>query len=273
MDPHQEDEKRDELAADVPESEENPSAEETVEEGDDGEVVSEKDLDRKKLEEQYALAPTTPLAKVLSENAELKLALLHAKKANLRIWTLVGLLAVLVGVVVYAWVEMYPKYKYIVTTNNQAICQAGAADRPLVTPATLAAYAQDAVVNSYTYDYVNYREDLNRIGNTYYTDRGRAAYFDSLDQSDNLKRVIDGRYILKAYPLGSPILQSQGVNGGRRYWVVQVPVGIEFYTGNLGKPQSSQQFLAMVTVTEEPASKLNLKGIAVDNLVLHPYRR
>ncbi|MFD1246135.1 DotI/IcmL/TraM family protein [Paralysiella testudinis] len=163
------------LEKDLPDSAKQDEPDEDSHEGN----ISDKELEKRALVEQYLTPPTSPLEQVIAENAELKLALLQAKSSNKRIWTLVALMALLVGVVVYTWVAVFPKYKYIATTDNRAICQAAASDNPLVTPATLAAYAQEAVVNSYTYDYVNYREDLNRIGNTYYTDNGRAAYFNS----------------------------------------------------------------------------------------------
>lgn len=228
-------------------------------------------IENEKLEKEYQTAPSNELSRVCAENASLKLDIIYAKKANLRIWILVGIMAIILSIAIYMWLAFFPKYKYIVTTNNQAICQAGISDNPLVTPATLSAYALDAVVNSYTYDYINYRSTLNRVADTYYTSNGRKAFFESLDQSQNLKRVIDGRYILKAYPINSPQLEKQGMTGTQKFWVVNVPIAIEFYSGNLDKPLLRKTFLAGVTLVQEPASALNLKGIAVDGLVLQSY--
>lgn len=228
----------------------------------------DKEIEHAKIEQEYLSSPTSELSRVIADNAQLKLEIIQAKKANLKIWSLVGLMAIILAILIYVWIAVFPKYKYIVTTNNKAICEAGAQSSPLVTPATLNAFALDAVINSYTYDYINYRNALNRSANTYFTAAGRKSFFASLDQSQNLKRVIEGRYILKAYPISSPQLEEEGVEGVRKYWVIRVPVAIEFYSGNFNKAQSRQTFVAEVTVVQEPASALNLKGIAVDNLVL-----
>lgn len=235
---------------------------------EDKKIYTENEMEKAKLEEEFFLAPSTELARVIADNAKLRLEILQSKKANLRIWSFVGIMAIFMAILIYSWVAVFPKYKYIVTTNNQAICQAGIKDNPLLTPATITAFALDAVINSYTYDYVNYRAELNRSADTYFTSSGRKSFFESLDQSQNLKRVIDGRYILKAYPINSPQLQEEGVTGIKKYWVVHVPIAIEFYSGHFDKPQSRQTFIAEVTIVQEPTSALNLKGIAVDNLVL-----
>jgi intracellular multiplication protein IcmL len=235
------------------------------------EELTIENIEKTKLNHDYQSAPINEINRVCAENAALKLDLLLAKKANLRIWLLVGIMAIILSIAIYMWLAVFPKYKYIVTTNNQAICQAGLSDNPLVTPATLSAYALDAVVNSYTYDYINYRSVLNRVADTYYTSNGRKAFFKSLDQSQNLRRVIEGRYILRAYPINAPQVEQQGISGTQKFWVVKVPIAIEFYSGNLGKPQSRKTFLASVTLVQEPASALNLKGIAVDGLVLQSF--
>lgn len=225
----------------------------------------------KVLEEQYLTPPETEVGRVLSENAELKLALLQTKRANIRIWTLAAVMAAVMGVAMFMWLAVFPKYKWIATKDNRSICEIAAADHAPVAPATLTSYALEAIVNSYTYDYVNYRDSLTRAANTYYSDRGRESYYQGLDESGNLKKVIDGRFILKAYPFSAPVISQQGNVGSSRTWVVQVPVAIDFYTGNLGKPQTTQKFIAEVTLIQTPASRMNLKGLAVDNVVLKPY--
>lgn len=229
------------------------------------------DYENEILEEQYLEAPETEIGRVTSENAKLKLDLLQAKRANIRVWTLVAVVATVFGIALFMWLGVFPKYKWISTTNNNAICEIAAVDHAPIAPATLTSYALETVVNSYTYDYVNYRESITKTGNAYYTDRGRESYYKSMDESGNLKKVIDGRFILKAYPFASPVITTQGNRGSNRTWVIQVPIAIDFYTGNLGKPQSSQKFIAEVTLIQMPASKDNLKGLASDNVILKPY--
>ena len=85
-----------------------------------------------------------------------------------------------------------------------------------------------------------------------------------------MERVIKGRLILRTMATRTPQLEEEGRRGSRRYWVVIVPVAIEFYSGGENQPRSRQDFLAHVTILEQEASAVNLKGIAVDSLVLSP---
>ncbi|MEX5623861.1 DotI/IcmL family type IV secretion protein, partial [Pseudomonas syringae] len=99
----------------------------------------------------------------------------------------------------------------IPTTDNHAICEVSTENNPRVTPATLAEYAKDAVVNSYSYDYVNYRSNLNAAGARWYTDEGRKAFLKTLDDSGNLERGLKGRMILRAMATQVAQVEESGV--------------------------------------------------------------
>lgn len=210
-------------------------------------------------------------ASVLREVARLQLENKALKGRNLRVWSAVVILSTTFFVTISAGIVWYPKYRYIPTTDNTAICEVSTESDPRVTPATLADYAKDAVVNAYSYDYVNYREALNSTAAKWFTDKGRRAFLRSLDESGNLERVIKGRLILRAMATKVPQLEEEGRRGLQRYWVVQVPVAIEFYSGGDQQPKTRQEFLAGVTIVQTPASATNLKGIAVDSISLAPY--
>ena len=234
-------------------------------------ILSEKDYLAEKELANFLEGGDSAVSQIMQQNADLKLSVLDLKSRNRKVWTAVILLILTICGLVFVWLNYFPKYKYIVTTNNAAVCEAGTLNAPLATPASLTAFAADAAVNSYTYDYVNYRQDLNRIANAYYTPNGRKAFFDTLDNSQNLKKVIEGRYILKSYIFQAPQLQEEGVKGGRPFWIVMVPMRIEFFTGSLNMPTNSQSFMARVILIQEPATAANLKGIAVDGITLSPY--
>lgn len=211
-------------------------------------------------------------AAIVREVKRLQLECLDLKRRNKRAWGQLALVTGALVVVVGVWVYGYPKYRWIPTTDNRAICEVSTEANPRVTPATLAEYAKDAVVNSYSYDYVNYRANLNEAGARWYTDDGRKAFLKTLDDSGNLERVIKGRMILRAMSTQVAQLEETGkLATGETYWVVQVPVAIEFYVGGDQQPRSRQDFLAAVTIVQTPASATNVKGIAVNAIQLSPY--
>lgn len=211
-------------------------------------------------------------AALIRENARLLEDNAGLRKQTMRVWAAVAALSLLLIALCYIWFSMFPKYQYVATINNQAVCPIESQPEANITPVILADFAKDAAISSYTYDYVNYQNVLTYVSGRYYTDTGRAAYLRSLDESGNLEKVIKGRLILKTWAIKSPQLEEEGLlDGTRRYWVVTVPLAIEFYSGGGAEPKSRQNFLARVTVTQVEPSSANVKGIGVESLVLSPY--
>ncbi|MBV6747189.1 DotI/IcmL family type IV secretion protein [Xanthomonas vasicola] len=232
--------------------------------------VPEADPDEK-LEALAADQTPGAAAAQIREMARLQLDNKALKKRNLRVWSAFIVLSGLFVFALVAWLYLFPKYRYIPTTDNRAICEVSTENNPRITPGTLTEYAKDAVVNSYTYDYVNYREALNEAANRWYTQEGRRAFMNSLDSSGNLERVRRGRLILRAMTTRVPQLEEEGRRGAQRYWVVMIPIAIEFYSGGEPQPRSRQDFIASVTIVQTPPTATNLKGIAVDAVSLKPY--
>jgi intracellular multiplication protein IcmL len=117
---------------------------------------------------------------------------------------------------------------------------------------------------------LNYRDVVNEVTNKWFTARGRKAFMRSLDESGNLERVVKGRLIMRSFATSAPQLESEGLEGTQRYWIVHVPLAIEFYVGGAATPSNTQDFLAEVKLLREPPSAQNQKGIAADNLILKP---
>jgi intracellular multiplication protein IcmL len=212
-------------------------------------------------------------AAVLRECAQLRLENRHLKRQNLRIWSNVGLLSAGFMVVIGAAFWWFPKYRYIPTTDNKAICEVNSQDGNYVTPATVAEFAKDSIINSYSYDYINYRKIIDDVTGSRYTHRGRRAFLKSLDESSNLERVIKGRLIMKSFATNAPQVETEGDEGSQHFWKVQVPMAIEFYVGGSASPASTQDYLATITVMQEQPSAVNQKGLAVDDTVLRTITR
>lgn len=209
-------------------------------------------------------------AAVLREVARLHQENITLKKRNVRVWGLALTLGATFAVSISSALFLFPKYRYIPTTDNRALCAVSSDAQVRVTPAALTEYAKDTVVEAYTYDYVNYRPAINDVATKRFTDAGRKQYLASLQESGNLERVIKGRLVLRTMATRTPQIEEEGRRGTKRYWVAIVPVAIEFYSGGESQPRSRQDFLAHVTILEQEASAVNLKGIAVDSLVLSP---
>jgi len=215
----------------------------------------------------------SPHASVLREMARLQLDNTHLKQKNLKVWSLVGFLLAALALLIYSMFWVFPKYRYAATRDNKAICEIGTQLESIVTPSTLEDFAKEAAVAAYTYDYVNYRSVIQAATGKYFSAAGRKAYLRSLDDSGNLERVIKGHLIMKAFSTTGPQLESEGMEGADKVWIVNVPIAIEFYVGGAPAPSNTQDFLAEVKVKQDQATAANLKGISVDSIVLKPTPR
>jgi intracellular multiplication protein IcmL len=212
-------------------------------------------------------------AALMRENGRLQLENQHQKSVNLRVWSAVGVqsLVLLIGIGSVFW--WFPKYRFIATTDNKAICEVNSQSSVELTPAAVEEFAADAMVASYSYDYINYRATIDTVTGKWYTFAGRKGFMKALDDSGNLERVVKGRLIMRAFKTNAAQLESEGIEAGRKIWIVHVPIAIEFYVGGSPSPTSTHDFMAEVKVIETQATAANTKGTGVDNVVLRPRSR
>ncbi|MBR5949952.1 MAG: DotI/IcmL/TraM family protein [Actinomycetaceae bacterium] len=204
---------------------------------------------------------------LIREYARLQLDYANQKKRASLALIAALFMTICLGISAWSVLFVFPKYRYIPVSNAGAICEIAAEDSPRVTPTIVIDWAKNTALASYTYDYVNWREILEQVGNTWYTEKGKKAFRNSLTSSRNLDRVIEGRYIIRAAVIRNPIIVESNPDS----WVVDVPIAIEFHTGAQTHEINRQTFAARVKVVRVPASSTNLRGIATENLSLAPF--
>ncbi|QTP13324.1 DotI/IcmL family type IV secretion protein [Serratia symbiotica] len=168
--------------------------------------------------------------------------------------------------VVWVWSMYFPKYKFVNTADNSSICEIPVQDNPDYSAESVMDFAKDAIMKTYSYDYVNWRGQINETAYRYYNDKGRVAYFNSLDESGNLSRVQKGKLILKSMVSNVPQIESE--DKAKTFWYIDVPITIEFYANGSTKPVSSNSYIATVRVVRETPSKIRKKALAVEQVLL-----
>ncbi len=210
---------------------------------------------------------------VLRENARLHKSTQILYKQLVLVWSCVVILCAGIAVLSWYFISTYPKTKFIVTTNNKAICEVSALDKPNVSSAVIESFAQEAVLELSRYDYTNFDEQINSVLNRFFTKNGKQAYYTSLDISGNLKKVKANKMISRAIVTRSAQIQKESVRNGQYTWLVAVPVTNEFYVGNdnlNNAAHAKQNYYAIVTIVQDHVAALNAKGIAIDAIVLKP---
>lgn len=107
-------------------------------------------------------------------------------------------------------------------------------------------WAVNAVQQSYAYDYLNYRSQLQSV-QKYFTNYGWQNYVNALKASNNLVAVKERRWIVLARVIDQPKIVNQGMLGGAYAWKFEMPLLVT----NWGPPYDEQSKFSnplMVTV-------------------------
>lgn len=102
---------------------------------------------------------------------------------------------------------------------------------PLQTPnmseADVVNYVTQAVQSAYSYDYLNYRQQL-QSAQKYFTDYGWRNYMNGLQASGNLLALTTNKYVVLAQVVSTPKLVREGILSGVLAWKFQVPVLVTY---------------------------------------------
>lgn len=124
----------------------------------------------------------------------------------------------------------------------------------------------EAVEAAYSYDFVNYRGQLQNA-QKYFTDGGWRNYMKSLAASNNFKALTERRFIIIAKVVAPPKLLLDGRIGTAQAWEFEMPVLITYLMPPYNeKSKFSNPLLVTVTVRRQDVLQ-SYKGLAVTQLI------
>lgn len=179
----------------------------------------------------------------------------------------VGLLIVVILAniqIASALLNRFPLRQYIYTQNAAAVCTFAPIEEPgVVTDAIVNNYAASIVIDLHSLDFANWRTDINRIMDASFTQRGRVAYLEALDNSSILRTVLQNRYAMSSIIRADDlvIVKSKGLENGRYVWHVVVPVTIGYATDRDYRPENRD---LEIVVVRSPVTADNPYGLLVD---------
>jgi len=167
----------------------------------------------------------------------------------------------LIGIVFYQ-IFSPPSPQYFATSTDGRITPLYPLSEPMVAPNELLQWAERASVAAYTYNFVNYREALQRVQNDFTPDGWK--YFEkALKDSMTLETVIAKKLVVSAVATGAPVILDQGVINGRYAWKVQMPLLVTFQSST----EQTQQSLIMTMVISRVPTVDVPRGIAIVSFV------
>ena len=158
-----------------------------------------------------------------------------------------------------------PAPKYFATTINGRITPLFALDEPNQSDSAVLQWANTAAIAAYTYNFVNYRTEL-QAASSFFTPEGWAQFLSALQDSNNLDAVKAKKLIVSAVATRAPIILQEGLLNGVYAWRVQMPLLVTYQSASEFNQQNN-----VVTMLITRISTLNSpRGIGISQFVVGP---
>lgn len=245
----------------------------------DNEIVDEETQEQMSYEEaldQLANAEKTlfgnlspALLTVHKENLRIEQNLYQSRK-TVRLSMVIAAASIIGNILLLSAFFQYPKYKTVQTIDNSVICELIPENNPEFAHVALEDFAKNAVLAAYSFDYVNYSDMLHTATSKYFTEEGKELFNRALNNSGFVNHILANKLSIKAVVLSAPKLENQGRDKyNNLYWIVRVPVKIDFYAGS-AMPKASERYIAQIRLVQTKRNAFNPRGVGVKTLTLHP---
>lgn len=175
----------------------------------------------------------------------------------LAIFSLVGL----VGFVFYQ-IHHRPIPQFVaVNTKGQRILLTSF-EEPNLLPSTIIKWASKAAVAAYTFDFVNYKQQIALV-RPYFTPAGWADYQASI--SNVIQTITKNQLFVNGVVSGPPVISNQGDLSGKGYvWRVQIPFLVTYQST---ETTTQGRYTVVITIMKVP-TRVDPMGIGIDQFVM-----
>ena len=135
-------------------------------------------------------------------------------------------------------------------------------DQPNMSVSSLLQWVTSSVVSVNTFDFVNYRDQLQKASE-FFTAEGWQAYLTALQSSRNLDAVIQKKLTVTAVATGAPVIVRQWLENGVMTWQIQLPVLITYQSASNYVPQNN----IIILKVQRISTLLSPNGIGIEDYV------
>lgn len=185
--------------------------------------------------------------------------------------TLICLISSIIANVVLAILLVYiishpPIPQYFATSINGRITPLYPLDEPNQSDSAVLQWANYAAIASFSYNFVNYREEL-QAASGFFTADGWDSFLSALDRSNMLKGVVAKKLIVSAVATRAPVILKKGtIAGGPYAWRVQMPILVTYQSSSV---ITQENYVVTMLITR--VSTLNSpRGIGISQFIVGP---
>lgn len=156
-----------------------------------------------------------------------------------------------------------PKPQYFATSINGRMTPIVALDEPNQSDSAVLQWANQAAIASYTYNFVNYQDEL-KAASVYYTSAGWQQFMNALQQTNNLNVLRAKKLIVSAVATRAPIILEKGMLNGRYSWRVQMPMLVTYQSAS----EFSQQNIVVTMLITRISTIESPRGIGIAQMLV-----
>ena len=155
-----------------------------------------------------------------------------SKKLN-NIMILMAASLLISGVASYKNLTIKPENAYLSVDDDYKLIEKIPLSIPL-TQDTVVNFANEAIMKTFSFDMINYQEQISNLHSNYYTDNGSHSLDQDFKNRNIYSLISNGDlHIISAKITENALILRQGVNKkGVQNWIVTVPVEITTVTKN-----------------------------------------
>lgn len=151
-----------------------------------------------------------------------------------------------------------PAPRYFATTQDGRMIPLYSFRDPVLTNPILLQWVQRAIIASYTYNFLTYREQLMQAS-VFFTPEGWNSFMSALKSSRNLDTVIAKKLSTTAVATGAPVILNERVINGSFTWQIQMPILVTYESGT----QKIQRAYNVVVLVQRVSTLESTKGVAI----------
>lgn len=187
-------------------------------------------------------------------------------RSLLRLTFIQGLVVLgLIGCMYFVIAVHQPENRYFATTEDGRLVPMVALNEPNLSTPALMSWVAQASTEVMTFGFNDYRRRLQESSRNF-TKRGWESFTQALQRSRIIEMVEANQQVITAAPQGAPILEWEGLAGGRYQWRIQLPLVLTYQSGARTK---SDNLLVTVVVVRVPRLE-SPNGVGIEQWIAAP---
>lgn len=152
-----------------------------------------------------------------------------------------------------------PENRYFATTEDGRLIPMVSLLQPNLSSPALMSWVAQAATETMTFGFNDYRRRLQESSRNF-TPQGWESFTKALQGARVIESIEANTQVITAVPRGAPVLDSEGVFGGRYQWTVQIPMLLKYQSGS--QQRDARWMVTLVVVRVPRLESPNGVGIA-----------